>query len=97
FEIIWRYFAWCNQVLACVTLWTITVYLFKNRKFYFISLFPALFMTMVVSSYILIAREGLKLPHTLGYMIAGVITLGACIWYALYMKRYKKQNISYNK
>ena len=47
FQTIWRYFAWCNQLLAVVTLWAITVYLFLRRKPYILTLLPAMFMTMV--------------------------------------------------
>ena len=48
---------------------------------YLIALIPALFMTMVCTSYILIAPEGLHLPvewRWLGYLIACVITI-ACL------------------
>ncbi|HSH19289.1 MAG TPA: carbon starvation protein A, partial [Draconibacterium sp.] len=34
FSIIWRYFAWSNQTLAMIVLWTITIYLTQERKFY---------------------------------------------------------------
>ena len=46
FDVIWRYFAWSNQMLATVTLWTITVYLCLRHKPYVITLLPAMFMTM---------------------------------------------------
>ena len=52
FGVIWQYFAWINQMLAAVTLWTITSYLIVNRKNYWIALLPAIFMTLVVSLYI---------------------------------------------
>ncbi len=32
FEIVWRYFAWTNQALATITLWTATVYLTKRCR-----------------------------------------------------------------
>ena len=32
FDVVWRYFAWSNQTLATVVLWTITVYLFQKGK-----------------------------------------------------------------
>lgn len=32
FDVIWRYFAWSNQTLGTVVLWTITVYLLQKRK-----------------------------------------------------------------
>ena len=75
FDIIWRYFAWSNQTLAVATLWTITIYLTKENKFYWITLLPALFMTMVVSTYILVAPEGFELPINIGYLIGGICTI----------------------
>ncbi|CAG0912142.1 unnamed protein product, partial [Cyprideis torosa] len=67
FGIIWRYFAWSNQTLATVVLWTITAYLVYERKAYWITLFPALFMTMVCSTYILVAPEGFQLANHIAY------------------------------
>lgn len=66
FQIIWRYFAWANQTLATVALWAAAVYLLKRDRNYWIAFIPALFMTVVVISYILIAPEGLVgiLPFT---------------------------------
>ncbi len=61
YEVLWRYFAWSNQVLATFTLWTLTVYLARASKPYVITLLPALFMTSVTATYILFAPEGLPL------------------------------------
>jgi carbon starvation protein CstA len=72
FDIIWRYFAWSNQTLAMVVLWTITVYLAQSRKLYFITLIPAVFMTAVTCTYLLFAPEGFSLPAGIAYP-AGVI------------------------
>lgn len=58
YDALWRYFAWCNQVLSVFTLWTITVYLAKEAKPYIITLVPALFMTCVTVTYIFFAPEG---------------------------------------
>ncbi len=58
YDVLWRYFAWCNQMLSVFTLWAITVWLAKNKKNYYISLLPALFMTMVTMTYIVFAPEG---------------------------------------
>lgn len=60
FNIIWRYFAWSNQTLACFALWTVTAYLRKTGKglSYLITLIPAIFMTAVCVTYIIIAPEG---------------------------------------
>ncbi|MDE6458182.1 MAG: carbon starvation protein A [Muribaculum sp.] len=61
FNVLWRYFAWCNQTLAVFTLWAITVYLVRHGKPYWISMLPAMFMTCVCVTYILYAPEGFRL------------------------------------
>ena len=66
FNALWRYFAWTNQTLACIMLWTATVWLASRRKFYWIAFLPALFMTVVCTSYILIAPEGFGLSLQIG-------------------------------
>lgn len=58
FQIIWRYFSWANQTLAAIALWAASAYLKRNGKNYFIALLPAMFMSIVVTSYIIIAPEG---------------------------------------
>lgn len=75
FAIIWRYFAWSNQTLAMIVLWTITAYLIKEKKNHWITLIPAIFMTMICSTYILIAPEGFQLNHNLSYLLGLLITI----------------------
>ncbi|NCC98522.1 MAG: carbon starvation protein A [Bacteroidia bacterium] len=75
FNIIWRYFAWANQTLAVMTLWAITVYLLKEKKCYWVTLLPALFMTSVVVTYILVAPEGLGLSYYLSLSISISVVL----------------------
>ena len=92
FKIIWRYFAWCNQTLAVFTLWAITVHLVRAKKNFYISLLPALLMTLVCSTYICIAPEGLSLPQTLSYIIGGVCVTIALIWFIIYYRRFKSKH-----
>ncbi|MCL4144014.1 UNVERIFIED_CONTAM: hypothetical protein GTU68_028401, partial [Idotea baltica] len=92
FGIIWRYFAWSNQTLATVVLWTITIYLVKSSKNYWVSLVPAAFMTAVCSSYILIAPEGFSLNHTLAYPIAGFFTVMVLAWFLMTSKSVVKSD-----
>jgi len=77
FDVIWRYFAWSNQTLATATLWTITVYLAREKKFYWITLIPALIMTMVISTYLVVAPEMLHLSVSIGYPVGAVCTVAA--------------------
>ncbi|MCD7924556.1 MAG: carbon starvation protein A [Bacteroides sp.] len=89
FDMIWRYFAWCYQTLSVFTLWAVTVFLVRTKKNYYITLFPALFMTAVCSTYICIAPEGLALPETVSYGIGAACTLIAAIGFVTW---YRKQN-----
>ncbi len=66
FDVLWRYFAWFNQTLSIFTFWAATVWLARRKKNYYITLFPALFMTCVCTTYILVAPEGFRLPYVIG-------------------------------
>ena len=80
FQTIWRYFAWCNQILAVFTLWAITSFLVLkgNYKATLMTLLPANFMTYICACFILVAQKegfGGLIPETWGYILAGVITI----------------------
>ena len=92
FAILWRYFAWCNQTLAVFTLWALTIYLTREHKLFWVTLIPALFMTDVCSTYILIAPEGLHLSAQAAYIAGGVITIATCIAFAVWRIRFLKHN-----
>ncbi|HET6557682.1 MAG TPA: carbon starvation protein A [Prolixibacteraceae bacterium] len=81
FAVIWRYFAWSNQTLGMIVLWTITVYLAQEKKFYWITLIPALFMTTVTISYLLFAPEGFGLPYLVSVYTGLAIALCAATWF----------------
>ena len=93
FKIIWRYFAWCNQTLAVFTLWAITVYLLraKGRGYFCITLFPALFMTAVCTTYICVAPEGLGMNADWAWVVA-LIALGISgVWFCTWRSSLKKR------
>lgn len=81
FDVLWRYFAWSNQTLATIFLWTATVYLAVHFKNYWITLIPATFMTCVVVSYIMQAPEGLRLGAVVSNVTAGLIAAVLFIWF----------------
>ena len=91
FGIIWRYFAWSNQTLAMVVLWAITVYLLQSRKFYWVTLIPAFFMTAVSITYILFAPEGFSLPGGISYTIGIGTAVTALAWFLFYKQRLEKE------
>ena len=90
FNIIWRYFAWSNQTLATIFLWTGSAFLLKHKKNHWITTVPATFMTYVVISYILQAPEGFRLATTLSNII-GIV--GAALIFVLFMLKTKKKEM----
>jgi carbon starvation protein CstA len=95
FSIIWRYFAWTNQTLATIVLWTITAYLIREDKFYWIALIPAVFMTAVVSTYILMAPEGFEISKNISLWIGALLALFSFLFTLWYAKRIKSKEIAY--
>ncbi|HHX60101.1 MAG TPA: carbon starvation protein A [Epulopiscium sp.] len=83
FNIIWRYFAWSNQTLAMVVLWTAAMYLALRKQFHWIATVPATLMTAVSITYIFIAPEGFQLPSTISYPVGIVAAIGALVWFLL--------------
>jgi carbon starvation protein CstA len=87
FGIIWRYFAWCNQTLSVFTLWAITVYLVRrSKKYCWITLIPALFMTLVCVTYLCVAPEGLGLSLTVSCTAGGVAVLLSIVWFSIWLR-----------
>ncbi len=93
FDVLWRYFAWCNQALSVFTLWAITVYLARNRRFFYISLFPAMFMTCVCVTYILYAPEGVGLNYGLSVGFGLIASVSCAIQFMLYAKKLNKNKL----
>lgn len=81
FSIIWRYFAWSNQALATIALWTGASYLAQNKKFHWIATIPATFMTAVVTTYILVAKEGFKVSSDIASPVGLIIAILALIFF----------------
>lgn len=75
FSILWRYFAWSNQTIAIFAFALITVYLYKAKKPWWISLIPGMFYAFIVSTYIFNAKIGFNIPITIAYVM-GVVFAG---------------------
>jgi carbon starvation protein CstA len=93
FAIIWRYFAWANQALGMVFLWTISVYLIQKQKPAWITVIPAMFMTAVISTYIFIAPEGLALEGRIAYPLGIVVTVVVASWFFRYKSELAKRPV----
>ena len=57
YTVIWRYFSWTNQTLAMIVLWAASMYLFQEKKNYWITAVPATFMSAVSVTYFLLGNE----------------------------------------
>ncbi|MBU5424865.1 carbon starvation protein A [Tissierella pigra] len=86
FNIIWRYFAWSNQTLAMIVLWTASAYLVKNNKSHWLTTIPATFMTAVSATYLLQAPEGFKLSTTIAYPVGAAIAVLAIAFFLVKIK-----------
>ena len=88
YTIVWRYFSWTNQTLAMIVLWTASMYLYKEKKNYWLTAVPATFMSAVSMTYFFYAGECLNLGTTVAYP-AGIIL--AVVFLGIFMRATKKQ------
>lgn len=99
FKIIWRYFAWANQTLATITLWTLTVWLAKRKgesRYLWLTLIPAFFMTAVCTAYICVAPEGLGqlgVPVSAAPKVGCVAFLVAALLFFWWLNKQGKQHV----
>ena len=91
FQTLWNWFGWSNQTLAVFTLWTATVYLVNNNKPYIITLVPALFMTVVCTTFILISNQAFGLPVNIAYGGGCIVLIIATVWFFLWRKKKEKK------
>lgn len=89
FDILWRYFAWFNQTLSIFTLWAVTVWLARQQKNFYLTLVPAMFMTSVCTTYILVAPEGFRLPEAWGCSIGVVVALALLVMFVVWLRKSK--------
>ena len=94
FNVIWRYFAWSNQTLAMIFLWTGAAYLLVNKKNFWIAVVPAIFMSYVSVAYILQAKIGLNLNPTISNIVAVIL---AIVFLIAFMMRVKKEKSKVEK
>ena len=76
FDIVWRYFAWANQTLAAVVLWSIYVWLARRKRNYWVALIPAVAMTFVVTCFVYISPQFFGIENrVIAFALATVTTV----------------------
>ncbi|MCR4764630.1 MAG: carbon starvation protein A [Bacteroidaceae bacterium] len=87
FNVIWNYFGWANQSLATIVLWTETVYLVKQRKNFYITLIPAIFMTAVTVSFLLLSPIAFGFDKIIAYTAGGLAVVIATAWFCHWYRK----------
>ena len=87
FNVLWQYFGWSNQALWGFTLWMITVYLARHRKAYIITLVPAIFMTMVCSTFLVASPQALNHPEFTPWVAIAVAIISIAGFERWYIKK----------
>ena len=95
YSVVWRYFSWSNQTLAMIALWMATVYLIREKKNYFITMIPAMFMSAVSATYFITASEclgilwnSINVDYSIYYQIGiAVGMIAAIVIAAMILKR----------
>ena len=79
FDILWRYFGWANQVLAMLVFWAGAVWLVHQgrARYHWVSSVPAVFMTAVISTFILNASIGFNVPYRASVVAGATLALAA--------------------
>lgn len=76
FGVLWRYFAWANQTLGTIVLWSIVVWLASRGKNFVLAMVPAVFMTYVITSFMFIGDQFFGMEdRVVAYSLAGAATL----------------------
>lgn len=91
FNIIWQYFGWANQTLSVFTLWTLTVYLVRQKKPYIITLIPALLMTTVCTTFLFVSKQAFHLPENIGSLLGILCLVVALVWFIVWYRKEKSK------
>ena len=89
FDVIWSWFGWSNQTLSVFMLWAITVYLVQKKKLFVITLVPAVFMTIVCTTFLL-SEQVFSLELSYALIIAGVTCVVSVAWFFLWYRKYQE-------
>lgn len=95
FSLIWRYFNFVNQLISIPTFLIATIFLYENKKNFYITLLPGLFFIFITSSFIFNAKIGLNLPYWLSEALGVMVTIISLLF--IIKKLHKIRPIGYVK
>lgn len=88
FFLIWRYFNFVNQLIAIPTFLYSSVFLYKQRKNYFITFLPGIFYIFITIDFILNNPIGFNLNYKISEILALITTIISAI--SIYLFKIKK-------
>lgn len=93
FAVVWRYFAWTNQTLAAIVLWTVVVWLSLRRANRWVAFVPAVVMTYVCASFLFVSEQFFGLENrAAAYLAGGAVTLAVVVIMILKIRRDAKSS-----
>ena len=87
FALVWRYFMFVNQLIVLPTFFYATIYLYQNKKNYFITLLPGLLFVYIDMLFIINAKIGLNLSYGLSSIFAVLFVCLSAFWLSKKMKK----------
>ena len=59
----------------------------RNKKCFWITLIPALFMTTVCTTFFFLSKQMLGLPEAVAYPMGIACLIAACVWFAIWSRK----------
>jgi len=91
FDTVWRYFGWANQALAAIALWCGAVFLARRHSRWWLAMLPAVFMTGVTSSYILVEDMGFGLNSRWGTILGVIVGAASAAFFLWRLPRFEPE------
>ena len=92
FATIWMYFSFSNQLLATITLWTATAFLYQHGRNFWVTALPALFMSASVVGYVLMAKEfPFEFTQKVGFIAGALTALAIFVYLVVISKKDSKE------
>lgn len=87
FSVVWRYVMFINQLIAVPTLLIATIYLYRKRKNFYITLIPLVFYVFILSTFILNAKIGFNINLHYAEIIGILISVATVFLLFFNMKK----------
>ncbi len=91
FSLVWRYFNFVNQLIAVPTFLYASVYLYKNKKNYLITLIPGLFYIFITLLFIMTSPIGFSANYNFSKISAIILTLISAVMVYKYKLKEAKE------